>query len=234
MHVEILRAVYERADDESGTLRMRALAILSKCLTSKHLPLIKAIKVSVMHAEIFSGAYNPLHSMQYCFSADPRFSQNYPTAGQIPLSRLTASLFCQLSPYKLGGVSVYWNCHSIIFVWIDGFFFFTSCSLHPSLHGEMFTELHRRYFSPAPPCLGYVMLKSVNGKDTVTSLWFVTIKQPINYTNKIYITNYNFKLNNYKTIALLNTLIHNRRSLLMLSFVSPIQYWPVAGYADYK
>ncbi|KAJ8721498.1 hypothetical protein PYW07_002273 [Mythimna separata] len=44
MHAEILRAVYERTDDESGTLRTRALVILTKCLTSKHAPLINAMK----------------------------------------------------------------------------------------------------------------------------------------------------------------------------------------------
>ena len=47
MHSHILRAVFDRTNDDSGTLRTRALVIMTKVLSSKHVPLINAIKVSV-------------------------------------------------------------------------------------------------------------------------------------------------------------------------------------------
>ncbi|CAG4975499.1 unnamed protein product [Parnassius apollo] len=43
-HAEIVRAVYERVNDASSALRMRALAILTECLESTHAPLQEAIK----------------------------------------------------------------------------------------------------------------------------------------------------------------------------------------------
>ncbi|KAJ8737052.1 hypothetical protein PYW07_000323 [Mythimna separata] len=41
---DILRGVFDRTEDESATLRTRALVILTKCLASKHAPLINTIK----------------------------------------------------------------------------------------------------------------------------------------------------------------------------------------------
>jgi hypothetical protein len=45
-HAEILRAVYERVNDVSSTLRTRALAILTDCVASKRAPMIEAVNVS--------------------------------------------------------------------------------------------------------------------------------------------------------------------------------------------
>ncbi|XP_045447680.1 uncharacterized protein LOC123656001 [Melitaea cinxia] len=43
-HGEVLRAVYERVHDASGSLRMRALALLADCLLSDHPPMKRAIE----------------------------------------------------------------------------------------------------------------------------------------------------------------------------------------------
>ncbi|CAH2108291.1 unnamed protein product [Euphydryas editha] len=43
-HGELLRAVYERVHDASGSLRMRALSLLADCLLSDHPPMKKAIE----------------------------------------------------------------------------------------------------------------------------------------------------------------------------------------------
>lgn len=53
LHLQMLRAIFDRANDESGTLRTRSLVILTKLLTSKHVPLINAIEVSREHIQTF-------------------------------------------------------------------------------------------------------------------------------------------------------------------------------------
>ncbi|XP_035433460.2 condensin-2 complex subunit D3 isoform X1 [Spodoptera frugiperda] len=43
-HMEVIRALYERVHDESGTLRTRVISILNDCLQSEHQPVIDAVK----------------------------------------------------------------------------------------------------------------------------------------------------------------------------------------------
>ncbi|CAG9785695.1 unnamed protein product [Diatraea saccharalis] len=44
-HAEILRAVYDRVNDVSSTLRTRALAILTDCVASERPPMKEALRV---------------------------------------------------------------------------------------------------------------------------------------------------------------------------------------------
>lgn len=48
-HADILRALYARVNDVSGSLRTRALVILTDCLSNTRPAIVQSIKVTDLH-----------------------------------------------------------------------------------------------------------------------------------------------------------------------------------------